>query len=279
MHSCCRNGRFLAKSLLLSLSFFQIVQELRGSQVAKTFRKVLNRKEGILAIGGTSELSSEGTQHSFSGGNLTLVSSAHLMLCFLGVMLMFACDLQRKRKSPLPTGSTRRWKTTQTASMSCPWIPSQMLSSSLFETALFFGETPSKKINLYSYCMTLRNLKLSTMDQSYFCTAKWSTCQCETPSTRGPSTRRSWQSSRRRFAHESYWRAFHLSQTIPSDSCWCLAGEPEPRLELGVSHRLPCGEYWSLWPESGEASPGAWPPLADHQDRTVCRHRAQQKWR
>uniref|UniRef100_A0A8C6SZ37 Plastin-3 n=1 Tax=Neogobius melanostomus TaxID=47308 RepID=A0A8C6SZ37_9GOBI len=33
---------------------------------SKTFRKAINRKEGILAIGGTSELSSEGTQHSFS---------------------------------------------------------------------------------------------------------------------------------------------------------------------------------------------------------------------
>ncbi|XP_022618288.1 plastin-3 [Seriola dumerili] len=46
--------------------FLSIVQELRGSEIAKTFRKVINRKEGILAIGGTSELSSEGTQHSFS---------------------------------------------------------------------------------------------------------------------------------------------------------------------------------------------------------------------
>lgn len=46
---------------------FQIVQDLRGSEIAKTFRKAINRKEGILAIGGTSELSSEGTQHSFSG--------------------------------------------------------------------------------------------------------------------------------------------------------------------------------------------------------------------
>lgn len=46
--------------------FLSIVQELKGSEIAKTFRKVLNRKEGILAIGGTSELSSEGTQHSFS---------------------------------------------------------------------------------------------------------------------------------------------------------------------------------------------------------------------
>ncbi|GLD72056.1 plastin-3-like protein [Lates japonicus] len=46
--------------------FLSIVQELRGSEIAKTFRKAINRKEGILAIGGTSELSSEGTQHSFS---------------------------------------------------------------------------------------------------------------------------------------------------------------------------------------------------------------------
>lgn len=46
--------------------FLSIVQELKGSQIAKTFRKAINRKEGILAIGGTSELSSEGTQHSFS---------------------------------------------------------------------------------------------------------------------------------------------------------------------------------------------------------------------
>ncbi|XP_040907123.1 plastin-3 [Toxotes jaculatrix] len=46
--------------------FLSIVQELRGSEIAKTFRKVINRKEGILAIGGTSELSSEGTQHSYS---------------------------------------------------------------------------------------------------------------------------------------------------------------------------------------------------------------------
>ncbi|XP_041864455.1 plastin-3 [Melanotaenia boesemani] len=46
--------------------FLSIVKELKGSQIAKTFRKAINRKEGILAIGGTSELSSEGTQHSYS---------------------------------------------------------------------------------------------------------------------------------------------------------------------------------------------------------------------
>ncbi|XP_068601109.1 plastin-3 [Brachionichthys hirsutus] len=46
--------------------FWAIVRDLRSSQIAKSFRKAINRKEGILAIGGTSELSSEGTQHSFS---------------------------------------------------------------------------------------------------------------------------------------------------------------------------------------------------------------------
>ncbi|XP_053895294.1 plastin-3 isoform X2 [Malaclemys terrapin pileata] len=43
-----------------------IFQELKSSEIAKTFRKAINRKEGICAIGGTSELSSEGTQHSYS---------------------------------------------------------------------------------------------------------------------------------------------------------------------------------------------------------------------
>ncbi|ETE71932.1 Plastin-3 [Ophiophagus hannah] len=46
--------------------FVYIFQEVKSSDVAKTFRKAINRKEGICAIGGTSELSSEGTQHSYS---------------------------------------------------------------------------------------------------------------------------------------------------------------------------------------------------------------------
>uniref|UniRef100_A0A4W5LR04 Plastin-3 n=1 Tax=Hucho hucho TaxID=62062 RepID=A0A4W5LR04_9TELE len=46
--------------------FVSIFQELRSSDIAKSFRKAINRKEGILAIGGTSTQSSEGTQHSFS---------------------------------------------------------------------------------------------------------------------------------------------------------------------------------------------------------------------
>uniref|UniRef100_A0AAX7UPS7 Plastin-3 n=1 Tax=Astatotilapia calliptera TaxID=8154 RepID=A0AAX7UPS7_ASTCA len=39
---------------------------MQHKHISKSFRKAINRKEGILAIGGTSELSSEGTQHSFS---------------------------------------------------------------------------------------------------------------------------------------------------------------------------------------------------------------------
>ncbi|XP_067312950.1 plastin-3 isoform X1 [Pseudorasbora parva] len=46
--------------------FVSVFQELKSSDIAKSFRKAINRKEGILAIGGTSELSSAGTQHSFS---------------------------------------------------------------------------------------------------------------------------------------------------------------------------------------------------------------------
>ncbi|XP_043913394.1 plastin-3 [Protopterus annectens] len=46
--------------------FISIFMEQRKSDVAKSFRKAINRKEGICAIGGTSELSSEGTQHSYS---------------------------------------------------------------------------------------------------------------------------------------------------------------------------------------------------------------------
>lgn len=46
--------------------FVFIFQEVKSSDIAKTFRKAINRKEGICALGGTSELSSEGTQHSYS---------------------------------------------------------------------------------------------------------------------------------------------------------------------------------------------------------------------
>ncbi|KAG9492028.1 plastin-2 [Eleutherodactylus coqui] len=46
--------------------FILIIHDLKSSDVAKTFRKAINKKEGICAIGGTSEQSSVGTQHSYS---------------------------------------------------------------------------------------------------------------------------------------------------------------------------------------------------------------------
>lgn len=73
-------------------SLFQITQELKGSEVAKTFRKVINRKEGILAIGGTSVLSSEGTQHSFSGRAAFLTPSN---VCHHVALLLFTLQLQK----------------------------------------------------------------------------------------------------------------------------------------------------------------------------------------
>uniref|UniRef100_A0A8C5A136 Plastin-3 n=1 Tax=Gadus morhua TaxID=8049 RepID=A0A8C5A136_GADMO len=52
---------------LISFDEFDVESsELKNGEIAKSFRKAINRKEGILAIGGTSEQSSEGTQHSFS---------------------------------------------------------------------------------------------------------------------------------------------------------------------------------------------------------------------
>ncbi|KAM4046876.1 plastin-2 [Anomaloglossus baeobatrachus] len=46
--------------------FISVIHDLKSSDVAKTFRKAINKKEGICAIGGTSEQSSAGTQHSYS---------------------------------------------------------------------------------------------------------------------------------------------------------------------------------------------------------------------
>lgn len=52
-------------------------------------------------------------------------------------------------------------------------------------------------------------------------------------------------------------------------------GELEPGSEFGLGHRLPGGQHRSSRPEGGEAPPGAGAPMADHQDRPVCRHRAE----
>ncbi|NXN98667.1 PLSI protein, partial [Rhinopomastus cyanomelas] len=46
--------------------FVSIIQELKSKEVSKSFRKSINKKQGITAIGGTSAISSEGTQHSYS---------------------------------------------------------------------------------------------------------------------------------------------------------------------------------------------------------------------
>ncbi|MBN3275524.1 PLSI protein, partial [Polyodon spathula] len=46
--------------------FLSICQELKSKEISKSFRKAINKKDGITAIGGTSEISSEGTQHSYS---------------------------------------------------------------------------------------------------------------------------------------------------------------------------------------------------------------------
>ncbi|NXY81944.1 PLSI protein, partial [Alcedo cyanopectus] len=46
--------------------FVSVTQELKSKDVSKSFRKSINKKQGITAIGGTSAISSEGTQHSYS---------------------------------------------------------------------------------------------------------------------------------------------------------------------------------------------------------------------
>uniref|UniRef100_A0A8B9I544 Plastin 1 n=1 Tax=Anser brachyrhynchus TaxID=132585 RepID=A0A8B9I544_9AVES len=43
-----------------------IIQELKSKDVSKSYRKSINKKLGITALGGTSSISTEGTQHSYS---------------------------------------------------------------------------------------------------------------------------------------------------------------------------------------------------------------------
>nr|XP_019822000.1 PREDICTED: plastin-1 [Bos indicus] len=62
--------------------FVSLMQELKSKDISKTFRKIINKREGITAIGGTSSISSEGTQHSYSGNqppapNLIFQSLVH----------------------------------------------------------------------------------------------------------------------------------------------------------------------------------------------------------
>ncbi|XP_029472920.1 plastin-1 isoform X2 [Rhinatrema bivittatum] len=55
--------------------FVSVIQELKSKEISKSFRKSINRKEGITAIGGVSAISSEGTQHSYSAWTLTSLCS------------------------------------------------------------------------------------------------------------------------------------------------------------------------------------------------------------
>uniref|UniRef100_A0A3P9P4E5 Plastin 1 n=1 Tax=Poecilia reticulata TaxID=8081 RepID=A0A3P9P4E5_POERE len=55
------------------ISFDEFVSvKLKSKKFSETFRKVLTRKEGINSFGGTSGVSCEGTQHSYSGEELLL---------------------------------------------------------------------------------------------------------------------------------------------------------------------------------------------------------------
>uniref|UniRef100_A0A8C5N9P8 Plastin-1-like n=1 Tax=Gouania willdenowi TaxID=441366 RepID=A0A8C5N9P8_GOUWI len=46
--------------------FVSIYQELKSKEFSETFRKTISRRDGIRSFGGTSGISSEGTQHSYS---------------------------------------------------------------------------------------------------------------------------------------------------------------------------------------------------------------------
>ncbi|XP_062295724.1 plastin-1-like [Scomber scombrus] len=45
--------------------FVGIYQELKSKQFSESFRKIISRRDGIRSFGGTSRISSEGTQHSY----------------------------------------------------------------------------------------------------------------------------------------------------------------------------------------------------------------------
>lgn len=62
---------------------------------------------------------------------------------------------------------------------------------------------------------------------------------------------------------------------VSSNVFFCLTGESELSSEFSLGHRLPGCQYWSSRSEGGETSPGAWTPVADYQDWTVCCYRAE----
>lgn len=87
------------------------MQELKSKDISKTFRKIINKREGITAIGGTSSISSEGTQHSYSGNqppapNLIFQSLVHstspvfhriedAIYCSLNYCFIYHCFIMR----------------------------------------------------------------------------------------------------------------------------------------------------------------------------------------
>lgn len=48
--------------------FVSIYQELKSKKLSESFRKSISRREGVRSFGGTSQISSDGTQHSYSDG-------------------------------------------------------------------------------------------------------------------------------------------------------------------------------------------------------------------
>ncbi|XP_039459226.1 plastin-1-like [Oreochromis aureus] len=46
--------------------FVSIYQDLKSRQISETFKKIISRRDGIRSFGGTSGISSEGTQHSYA---------------------------------------------------------------------------------------------------------------------------------------------------------------------------------------------------------------------
>uniref|UniRef100_A0A671W033 Plastin 1 (I isoform) n=1 Tax=Sparus aurata TaxID=8175 RepID=A0A671W033_SPAAU len=63
--------------------FVSIYQELKSKELSETFRKTISRRDGIRSFGGMSRISSEGTQHSYSG-------EGEYALCVLLICRLFS---------------------------------------------------------------------------------------------------------------------------------------------------------------------------------------------
>lgn len=119
----------------------QIFQDMKDDHMAQGFRKALNKKEGIVAIGGTSEISSEGTQHSISGQSSYMFSSYERVMPIELYVSVYCEDsvrdgnnltldftsFQNRSGLRLPTISTLLWTRIQTVNMSFPSTPTLKL--------------------------------------------------------------------------------------------------------------------------------------------------------